>query len=155
MELFNKLGKTASKTYQATKEKAVNLSEELKLKGKITNLKDKISEKYSEIGKKVYIQVKDNKDVLKDEIIPICEEISNCEEQISKLEANILAIKKVKKCTECGAELEIGASFCSKCGKKQEQPQDVDLNQEQPQDTKEAEVVSINNSQENKSIKTY
>ena len=35
MDFFSKLGKKASKTYQITKEKAVNLSEELKLKGKI------------------------------------------------------------------------------------------------------------------------
>ena len=34
MDFFNKLGKTASKTYQATKEKATNLSEELKIKSK-------------------------------------------------------------------------------------------------------------------------
>ena len=37
MDFFSKLGKKASETYQATKEKAVNLSEELKLKSKISD----------------------------------------------------------------------------------------------------------------------
>lgn len=41
MEFFNKLGKKASQTYQATKEKATNLSDELKLKGKISEKKKK------------------------------------------------------------------------------------------------------------------
>ena len=44
MNFLSKLGKKASETYQVTKEKATNLSEELKLKGKINDLKDKIEE---------------------------------------------------------------------------------------------------------------
>ena len=42
MEFLNKLGKKASETYQVTKEKAVNLSEELKLRGKISEYKEEM-----------------------------------------------------------------------------------------------------------------
>ena len=59
MDFFSKLGKKASKTYQATKEKAVNLSEELKIKGKISEIKDKINDIYTEIGKTVYNEIKE------------------------------------------------------------------------------------------------
>lgn len=44
MDFFNKLGKKASETYQATKEKATTISEELKLRGKISDLKSKIED---------------------------------------------------------------------------------------------------------------
>jgi len=49
MDFLNKLGKKASETYQATKEKATTLSEELKLKGKISDLKEKIQKVYHSV----------------------------------------------------------------------------------------------------------
>ena len=39
MDFFNKLGKKASETYQVTKEKTVKFSNEVKLKGKISDTK--------------------------------------------------------------------------------------------------------------------
>ena len=149
MDFFNKLGKKASETYQATKEKAANLSEELKLKGKISDLKEGIDEKYSQIGKKVYEEIKAGKDVPKDEILAICDEITNFQEEISKLQTDILAIKKVKKCVNCGEELELNAVFCSKCGREQPVAQKVEVKEEEPQSVKEAEVIEINDLKEN------
>ena len=145
MDFFNKLGKTASKTYQATKEKATNLSEELKIKSKISELKDKIEEKYTEIGKIVYNEMKDGNDVSREKVTSICEDISRKKDEISKFEAQLLAIKKVKKCVECGAELELTDDFCSKCGKKQPQNENVEIKKQEPQNTIEAEVIEINN----------
>lgn len=147
MDFFNKLGKKASETYQVTKEKAVNLSEELKLKGKISDLKNKIEDRYYEIGKIVYNEVKDGKDVSKDEVITKCNEISSFKDEISKLEADILAIKKVKKCSKCGEEIEADASFCSKCGTEQPKVEKVEI-KEEPEQTKEAEVIEINSVEE-------
>ena len=63
MDFFNKLGKKASETYQATKEKATTISEELKLRGKISDLKSKIEDIYTEIGKIVYDEMKAQNDV--------------------------------------------------------------------------------------------
>ena len=149
MDFFNKLGKKASETYQVTKEKATNLSEELKIKGKISELKDKIEDKYREIGKRVYNEMKYGKDVSRDTVISICEDISRKKDEISKFEIQLLAIKKVKKCAGCGTELELTDEFCSKCGKQQPKIEKVEIKKEEPQNTKEAEVIEINNVENN------
>ncbi len=149
MDFLNKLGKKASETYQVTKEKASNLSEEIKTKGKISEYKEKIEDNYTEIGKLVYNEVKEGKDVSKDIVMSKCESIKIAEEEISKLQHQLLAIKKVKKCIECGTEINIDSEFCSKCGKAQPKVEKVEI-KEEPKDVKEAEVIEINNVEENK-----
>ena len=151
MDFLNKLGKKATETYQVTKEKASNLSEEIKIKSKIGDYKDKIKEKYNEIGKEVYNQIKDGNDVSKDSIISKCDEITIAKNEISKLEEQLLAIKKVRKCSECGTEIPIDSDFCSKCGKKQPKVEKVEI-KEEPKDVKEAEVIEINNVENNEEI---
>lgn len=142
MEFFNKLGKKASQTYQATKEKATNLSDELKLKGKISEKKEKMEKLYKEIGEIVFNEVKDGKDASRDVILPKCDEISKIKDEISKLEAEILAVKKMKKCTNCGTEMDINAEFCSKCGKEQPKVEKIEI-KEEPTQAENAEVVEV------------
>lgn len=137
MDFFSKLGKKATETYQITKEKATTISEELKLKGRISDAKDDIEDLYKEIGKKVFEELKSGKDVVKDEIIDKIEKISELQDKIDKLECQILALKKIKKCSDCGMELELDAEFCSKCGKKQEKTEQVEIHEEASQDAKE------------------
>lgn len=144
MDFFNKLGKKASETYQATKEKATNISDELKLRGKISEQKEKIEKLYKEIGEIVYNEVKDGKDASRDAIMPKCDEISKAKDQISKLETEILAVKKIKKCTNCGTELDIKAEFCSKCGKEQPKVEKIEI-KEEPVQAENAEVVEVSN----------
>ena len=146
MDFFNKLGKKASETYQVTKEKTAKFSGEMKLKGKISDAKNKITDLYEEIGQHVYNQYKTNTEEGKDEIIAKCEEISKQFDEISKLETEILALKEVKKCTECGAEINQKDDFCSKCGKQQPKTETVEVKvevQEQPQEAQDAEVTEI------------
>lgn len=146
MDFFNKLGKKASETYQVTKEKTAKFSGEMKLKGKISDAKNKITDLYEEIGQHVYNQYKTNTEEGKDEIIAKCEEISKQFDEISKLETEILALKEVKKCTECGAEINQKDDFCSKCGKQQTKTETVEVKievQEQPQQAQDAEVTEI------------
>ena len=148
MDFFNKLGKKASQTYQATKEKATNISDELKLRGKISEQKDKIEKLFKEIGETVYNEVKDEKDVSREAIVEKCDEISKAKDEISKLESEILAVKKMKKCTNCGTELDIKAEFCSKCGKEQPKVEKVEIKTE-PVQAENAEVVEVADVEEN------
>ena len=146
MDFFNRLGKKASETYQVTKEKTVKFSEEMKLKSKINDAKNKITNLYEEIGQCVYNQFKTNLEEGKEDISKKCEEIGNQFDEISKLEAQILALKEVKKCTQCGAEISQKDGFCSKCGKEQPQTEKVEVKvefQEHTQDVKDAEVTEI------------
>lgn len=147
MDFFNKLGKKASETYQATKEKASNISDELKLKGKISEQKEKIEKLYKEIGETVYNELKNGNDASREIIDPKCEEISKAKEQISKLETEILAVKKIKKCANCGTELDIAAEFCSKCGKEQPKQEKVEI-KEEPAQTEDADVVEVSDVKE-------
>ena len=143
MDFFSKLSKKASETYQATKEKAVSISEELKIKSKISDLKDKIEKIYNEIGKTVYNEVKDGRDVCKEEITEKCEEISKYKDEIEKLQSEILTLKKVVKCSNCGEDLDLGDTFCYKCGTKQPEIEKVEIKKDDEQEVKNAEVVEI------------
>lgn len=145
MDFFNKLGKKASETYQVTKEKTVKFSEEVKLKGKISDAKNKITALYEEIGEHVYNQFKTNTEEGKEEITTKCEEISKQFDEIAKLEADILALKEVKKCIECGTEINRKDDFCSKCGKEQPKQEDkTEVKQESEiQEVQDAEVTEI------------
>ena len=146
MGFFDKLSKKASETYQVTKEKATNLSEEIKLKGKVTELKEKIEKLYNEIGVIVYNEVKDGKDVSKEEVTAKCEEISEAKDDIEKIQDELLSLKNVRKCAKCGEQLDIEDSFCCKCGAEQPKQEKVEVKEEAPEtETKPAEVIEVNN----------
>lgn len=161
MDFFNKLGKKANEAYKVTKEKATeaykvtkekasDISEEIKLKSKINSLEEKNYEIYAEIGEIVYNEVKDGKDVSKDEVTAKCEEISRNKDEIEKLKTDLLAVKKIKKCANCGEELDIEVDFCSKCGKEQPKIEKVEIKKE-PETVKEAEVVEVKDAEEKSS----
>ena len=149
MDFLNKLGKKASETYQVTKEKTVKFSEEMKLKGKISEARNRINEIYKEIGEAIYTQYKTNNEEPNEEIKQKCEEISSKFDEISKLESDILALKESKKCTKCGSEINQKDEFCPKCGVKQpKQEEKVELKEEIQEDVKDAEVTEIKNTDE-------
>lgn len=148
MDFFNKLGKKTNEAYQSAKEKTVKLSGEIKLKSKISDLKEKINEQYKEIGKLVYEKIGSGVDASKEEITPRCEEISRLKSEIEKTETEILALKGIKKCVNCGSELEVGASFCSKCGKEQPKVEvaekvEENVSTENVQDAEVTEVKTV------------
>ena len=155
MDFFNKLGKKTTEAYQTAKEKTSKLSEELKLRGKISDSKEKIDNEYKEIGKMVYEKMKSGEDASKEEITPRCEEIE-------RSEVELLALKNIKKCSDCGEELDLKADFCSRCGAKQPKNEEliVTVTTEPTPEAKEAEpekvetvseVIELSSSEENSS----
>lgn len=149
MGFFDQLGKKASETYQVTKEKAALITEEIKIKNKIADNNVKINKLYNEIGKIVYINIKDNKDVSREEVLEKTEEISRINDDIEKLETDLLAVRKIKKCENCNEEIELSTEFCPKCGAKQPSIEKVDIKNESEVVAKEAENVKVNNSDDN------
>ena len=149
MDFFEKLNKKATEAYQATKEKATTLSEELKIKGKISDLKEKIEDLYIEIGKTVYTELKDGKTVAEEEILKKCDEISQTHDEISKLKDRILDIKKMRTCVQCNAKINKNDLFCPKCGKEQPKVEKVNVEEKEPTDAKEVEDVEVNDVGEN------
>lgn len=47
------------------------------------------------------------------------EQISKAKDRIRSIEAEISAIRGTRKCSNCGANIDIDAAFCVKCGMKQ------------------------------------
>jgi len=119
MDLFDKIKQKTSDAFDFTRDKAYNISEEIRIRGLISESKEKVSNSYKEIGKVVYENVKNEKDLSKEEVASFCEVIRQELENITKYENEILALKDIKKCVKCGAELDNNAEFCSKCGEKQ------------------------------------
>lgn len=155
MDFFNKLGKKASETYQVTKEKTVKFSEEMKLKGRINEAKNKITNLYEEIGQHVYNQYKTNTEEGKEEIAKKCEEVSKQFDEIAKVETEILELKEVKKCTQCGIEIGKKDDFCSKCGKEQPKTEKVEVKVETESEigqVQDAEVTEIKDISDDKNL---
>ena len=144
MDFFDKLGKKANETYKATMEKANSLSEEIKIKGKMTEAKEKIEKIYTEIGKFVYSELKEGRDASREEVTAKCEEINQLNDELSKLEADLLATRNKKKCASCGVEIDIKAEFCPKCGKEQPKQETVEV-QDEPENANEVEATEENN----------
>ena len=147
---FDRLGKKANEAYQATKEKTVNLTEEIKIKTKINEKNDKIEEIYAEIGKFVYTELKDGRDADRNVVTEKCNAISTLNDELEKLRADLLALKNIKKCVKCGKEMELNSDFCSNCGEKQPKVEPkVEVKNEEPANAQDANVIEINNVDEN------
>ncbi len=114
MGFFNEIGK---KTTEATSK----ITKETKLKLKINESKNKISDLYEEIGKKVYEKhVREENISIKEELQEECEKIDNLSKEIEEARREILKLNNKRQCPECYAEIEKDAAFCSKCGHKLE-----------------------------------
>ncbi len=154
MDLFDKIKKKTSDAFDYTRDKAYNISEEIRIRGLINESKEKISNFYKEIGKIVFENVKNEKDLSKDEVKSQCEGIMREEENIAKLEVEILALKDIKRCVKCGEELDNNAEFCSKCGEKQPkmevpEKEEEKENKEVADEANEANSIENNENNEN------
>lgn len=121
MEFFDKLGKTASKTYNAAAEKTSKLAKEAKLKLLMSEDKAKILDLYEEIGKKVYEKhIREQNIDIKSELIEECSQIDILADEIETARQDILNLKDKKQCENCYSEIEIECRYCPQCGAKQE-----------------------------------
>lgn len=144
MEFFDKLTKKASETYKVTKEKTNKISGELKLRGRISENKEKIQKAYNELGKKIYENRTNGNTSSEEEIQAVCDNITTLFKEIQKAEAEILKLKDIKTCEKCSAEIDVNATFCPKCGA--EQPKEEIVNVEiktEPEDAKEVEIIEV------------
>ena len=141
MEIFEKIGDAASKTYKFTAEKTSKIAKETKLKMQINEAKRKIEEIYKEIGEAVYEKYVLDEDIKKEDLKERCNEIDKLSDKIVKCKNEILTLKEKRQCKNCYEEIEITAKFCPNCGFKQP-------------DIEKQEVCTCNNeSKENKNQK--
>lgn len=122
MGFFDDLSKKASETYKNTAEKTNKLTREMKLKSLINDDKTKIERLYIEIGKKVYEKhIREENIDIQNELKEECSKIDAYAKEIEDMRMEILALKDLRLCRTCAAEVLLNAKFCPKCGASQEE----------------------------------
>lgn len=91
---------------------AKDVTAKAKLKYEIKQREGYLDELYKEIGKEYYQKNKDS-----DSENESFEEITRLLEEVSDLKDQYMKIKGMVECPQCGAQINKGSSFCSKCGK--------------------------------------
>lgn len=120
MEIFNKIGDFANKTYKKTTQKTGEIAKEAKIKFKMNDDKSKINNLYQEIGKAIYQKHLDSKDVSMDEeLTSYCNQIDELSKEIEEAQAELLKIKNKRICENCYAEIELNVKYCPHCGFEQ------------------------------------
>lgn len=145
MEFFDKLTKKATETYKEAAEKTGKLARETKLRLKINENKSKIKVLYEEIGKKVYEKHSSEEEVcIKSDLEGECAKIDILANEIEVYNREILALSNQKECVECKEKLQMDAKFCTKCGAKQPEEENLD-EKEKELEVLEAEIVENEN----------
>lgn len=101
-------------------QESINKSQRISaLKKKISENKSRVSRTFSEIGERVY-----EKRTMDEELMTFIsekiEEIDSAKKENEELEKELLGLNNKKKCSGCGTEVDIDATFCPVCGKEQE-----------------------------------
>lgn len=138
MGFFDQLGKKAAETVQGAKDKTAKISNEMKLKSKFSEKKDRISVLYVEIGKEIYSGYTKEEEKITETVKAKCKEISEINEELKNINKELLALKDIKVCSNCGGQVPVSSEFCPKCGAKQ-----VEVVSEAKSDATETEVVEV------------
>lgn len=143
MGFFDDLSKKASETYKNTAEKTSKLTREMKLKSLINEDKNQIQKIYCEIGKIVYEKhIREENIDIKTELVEECSKIDAYAKEIEDMNTEMRALKNLRLCKKCGAEIALSAKFCPSCGAAQEEePQVSEVVAQEPQEPQASEMV--------------
>ena len=112
----------AKKAAQDAKDKTSEIIEVNKVNKQISQQETTISDSYILMGKQIFSDFMEGKEVTPD-LKEKCEEIVSAKETIEKLKKQILIIKNIRICPNCKTEMQLDIAFCPKCGTKQVQEQ--------------------------------
>lgn len=115
MEFFNGIGKKISQTGQGVVQKTKDTAEIIKLNGVISDEEKKLNNAYIQIGQLYAVKYQENAE---EDFKALVEQVHTSLSEIENLKQQILDIKGVKRCNNCGAEIPVNATFCSGCGAK-------------------------------------
>lgn len=111
--------KKAGEVVEVVAQKTEETVEVTKIKNQIHVMEKNNDRDFRDIGKMVYDKFK-NGHVEEEQYAELCEAIAEREECIEKSKQEILKIKGMDICDECGSRLDASAQFCPKCGTKVE-----------------------------------
>lgn len=119
MSFLDDLGKTITNKSQDVAKKAKDITEVTRLNSQISSERKIIDSCYLEIGKLYYQRHQESPEQCFAEYI---EKIHQSERNIEQWNEEIVRIKKLRKCVNCGADIPADALFCNVCGAKNELP---------------------------------
>lgn len=136
-DIFKKIGDTITETGKTVGEKTKQVSSVAKFNAKIIASEHSVSDNYTILGKYYYDTYKENP---ADEVAETVNSITASLETIADMKSQILAIKGMVKCQDCGAECPFEDTFCGKCGAKLEKPEPP-AEEEAPAEEDAVEVI--------------
>ncbi len=150
MEIFEKIGDAASKTYKYTAEKTSKIAKETKKKMEISDYKKNINEIYLEIGETVYEKYVTDQELNLEELLEKCTRIQELSDKIAECKNEILKLNERKQCKNCYQEIEITANYCPNCGFEQERVNQEETQEEVQDETEDEEEIVEEEKDENK-----
>lgn len=151
MAFFSKLTETISDTSKVVAQKAKDVAEITKLNNQISNEEDRINAAYIAIGKRFF---EENAGEVSEAYISNFSIINDSKAKIRQYQDQIKVIKGVSVCSNCGAEVPMGAAFCNACGSKVEQPKaekdsTVEENEENEKNSEDSTTNTNDNTTDN------
>jgi hypothetical protein len=116
MSFFKDLGEKINKTTKNAVAKSKDLAEIAKVNTEIAKERAEIEMEYSRIGKNAYQAYVDGVDDAN-----LTESLEKIKDSLSKIEVKkdeVLVLKGITICPQCGAKLDMICSFCGVCGTK-------------------------------------
>lgn len=131
MAFFDTLGSKIQQTGQEAVKKTKDLAEITKLNSQISNEEKVVNSLLIQLGQKCYgvsveiASINGGNNAAEsfyaqynEKLLPICSQISMESSKIEAMKNEIIRIKNIKTCPNCGSECPETAPFCSICGQK-------------------------------------
>lgn len=119
MDYINKAIDAIAKTGNDVSKKAKGATEIAKLKSKVAACEGAIKTAYVEIGKYVYENLRED---APEEIAEKMAVVDAAKEDIAKYKAEVLKLRGIQKCEQCGRDVQKDFAFCPACGNKMPEP---------------------------------
>lgn len=119
MDFFNKAKEKIAKTSGDVAKKAKDLAEVSKLNGQINANENSIKALYTEIGQYVFENLREDAPA---EIAEKMNAIDKAREEIASWKNEVMKLKGIQKCAQCGGEVDKDVAFCPSCGAKMPEP---------------------------------
>ena len=123
MAFFEDLGKKISQGSQDVIKKTNEMAAISRVNSRISAEEKELTQKYQQIGQRFYTEATKDADgaesisvELYQELMALCQGVSDSLRKIEDCKEEIIAIRNVKRCPKCGAECPNNAPFCSSCG---------------------------------------